>query len=126
MAKYSTNNNILYVTLTTPEEKRIFRLFLDKEDDGMICQKCGKHFDIIDDYLKFSIPRPLAPELMFGEVVGFPEVNCPHCGAEQEVGIMTIDKPFPQALAVVHMLQEKAGVRKVKVEDTKRRILGDK
>lgn len=125
MAKYSSKDDILHVKLTTPDEKKIFRLFLDQEDDGMICQKCGKHFDVTDDMLTFSIPRPLAPELMFGEVVGFPTVNCPHCNAEQDVGIMTIDGPFPQVLAVVHKLQEKAGVRKVKMEDTKRRIIGD-
>lgn len=125
MAKYSSKNDILYVKLSSPEEKHIFRLFLDQEDDGMICQECGKHFDVTDEMLSFSIPKPLAPEMMFGEVVGFPNVNCPHCGKEQDVGIMTIDGPFPQVLTVLHKLQEKAGVRKVKMSDTKRRIIGE-
>ena len=104
-----SGEKILQVTmqLNTPEEKRIFKAFLDTEIIGT-CSKCGKGYDrneISEDDYYIVIYSPTA-NTIFGFPTGTACIKCPKCGAPVQLSMMDLSA-FKSISAWIQALKKK-------------------
>lgn len=100
------NGTILSVTMTmtTDNEKRIYRSFMDTEPVLNICPHCGKPInkDEIDPY--YIIIHNPTNKNPLGFNMGVPVVKCPHCGEGIQMSMMDI-APFTAVTAWLEKLR---------------------
>lgn len=96
LIKYQKKNNQILsvlIELTTDEERRIYRSFMDSEISLNKCEHCGESInkdDIDRYYIVIHSPASGSP---LGFPTGDPMVKCPHCGKTIKMSMMDIS-PF--------------------------------